>query len=92
MCRQLWLDEKKVLSGRIEEYQSHQEALAGQLADANRKSKRVCLFLCLHWKLVYIQIIQALNHYRKRVQELQQSVEVLKAREEEVKTEKEAVK
>lgn len=48
-------------------------------------------FVCCLWCNLCANI-QILNHYRKRVQELQQSVEVLKAKEEEVKTEKEAVK
>lgn len=41
MRRQLWVEEKKVYSDRMEECQSHQQALATQLDDANKKSKRV---------------------------------------------------
>ena len=92
MCRQLWVEEKKVFSDRMEECQSHQQALTGQLDGANKKSKRVWfLFVWCLWCNLHANI-QVLNHYRKRVQKLQQSVEVLKAKEEEVKIEKEAVK
>lgn len=41
MYRQLWVEEKKVLSDRMEECQSHQQTLARELDDANKKSKRV---------------------------------------------------